>query len=344
MPPSDKRIPIVALCGFLGAGKTTTLNHILREENGRKIAVIVNDFGSINVDSMLITSQTENTMRLSNGAICCATGEDSVEEVIERLAHKHSIIELIIIEASGAAEPSHMAYALSKLRNRYTKFDSLVYVVDGAEFKQTAEEHPDLPKHLEIADCIILNKVDSISEKQRKELRTVIEFASPEALVLESSFGKIDTGLLLGFIKDENRQRQLQLLAGHDDEDDHHHHEHIHDAMVTNTIELKSPLDPELLFQLLDNPPRGIYRLKGWVDFGMKGMGQTFIIQMVGRRWRMHLYKDSRILEDSQLLVIGSKKLNMDDLKKRLDSCIDKNPDDVTAKTMVDVFKYDTEY
>lgn len=350
MELENSKIPIIALCGFLGAGKTTLLNHILQNQNGRKIAVVINDFGSINVDSMLITSQTEDTVELSNGSICCVVGEGGIDEVIGSIAQKYSIIDIIIIEASGAAEPTHLVQQLTALRNDYAQFDSLLYVVDGHEFANTQEQHPEIAEHIKSADCIVLNKMDSVDDEQKQQLKDLIGLISPRAFVVESSYGKVDVESLLGAIDGKGLEEggsgtQLSLTATDDHDHDHHHdHSHIHDSLTTNTFESTKPMDPKLLLQFFDNPPAGLYRLKGWIDFGKKGMDLTFIVQMVGSRWQMHLHRGNEEFDGTQLLLIGNKDVDESAMLKRLEDCVDQNPDGVTKDTMIDIFKYDTEF
>src|SRR3989337_2768332 len=102
----DRKIPILALTGFLGAGTTSLLNYIRTENKGLKMGVIVNDFGAINIDSMLVARQTDSQLELSNGCIYCAAEDSGLDDAIGQLAHSGSLLDYIVIEASGLAEPS----------------------------------------------------------------------------------------------------------------------------------------------------------------------------------------------------------------------------------------------
>ena len=348
MDADDSHIPIIALCGFLGAGKTTLLNHILATQNGRKIAVIVNDFGSINVDSLLITSQTADMMRLSNGTICCATGEDGIEETVARLAHEYSVIDMIIIEASGAAEPVHLVQSLTRLRNKYAQFDSLLYVVDAHEYQKTVNQHPEMIDHIESADCIVLNKLDSVNAVALEKIKDRIAEISPTAVIVESSFGRVDVENLLGELNSQTSKKTasnkaVQLSLAPSSEKDHHSHAHIHDKLISTTFYSEESMDPQLLMKFFDDPPKGLYRLKGWIDFGAKGMDCTFNVQLVSSRWRMHIYKGAVTFAGTELLLIGSKDMDEVSVMKKLRACIDKNPDTINKETMVDIVKYDKE-
>ena len=98
-----KKTPVIILAGFLGSGKTTTLNHILRSSNGKKIGVIVNDFGEVNIDSLLVSRQTDNTMELSGGCICCQMNDGGLDEILATFSHPISNIDSIVIEGRGIA-------------------------------------------------------------------------------------------------------------------------------------------------------------------------------------------------------------------------------------------------
>lgn len=134
----------MAIVGFLGSGKTTLLNHILNENQGLKIGVIVNDFGDINIDSMLVARQTDQELELSNGCICCTLEGNSLDDAIGQLAHAGSTIDYIVIEASGLAEPKELLRLLVNSKNDYARFDSLVAVVDASNVLDTKKNIQDL--------------------------------------------------------------------------------------------------------------------------------------------------------------------------------------------------------
>ena len=105
---AKKQIPVIVVAGFLGSGKTTLLNHLLRNNDGVRIGVIVNDFGSVNIDSMMVAGQVDSMVSLSNGCLCCAVDVSDMDEMLNKLAHRQSGIDVIVIEASGLAEPRNM--------------------------------------------------------------------------------------------------------------------------------------------------------------------------------------------------------------------------------------------
>ncbi len=115
---AKKRIPVVIVAGFLGSGKTTLLNHVLRNNRGVRVGVIVNDFGAVNIDSMMVAGQVDSMVSLSNGCMCCAVDVSDMDEMLDRLAHPASQIDVIIVEASGLAEPRNMIRLVLGSTNR----------------------------------------------------------------------------------------------------------------------------------------------------------------------------------------------------------------------------------
>jgi G3E family GTPase len=146
-----KRIPVVVVAGFLGSGKTTLLNHLLTTARGTRIGVVVNDFGAIGIDAMTVAGQVDSTVSLSGGCLCCAV---DVTELDGMLARLDSQVDVIVVEASGLAEPQAMVKLVLGSENPRIAYGGLVLLVDAAEFPD------DLARHLKVADLVVLNKVD----------------------------------------------------------------------------------------------------------------------------------------------------------------------------------------
>lgn len=159
---APRSIPVVIVAGFLGSGKTTLLNHLLHNNGGTRIGVIVNDFGSVNVDAMMVAGQVDSMMALSNGCLCCAVDVSDMDEMLNRLAHRRSEIDVIVVEASGLAEPRNMIRLVLGSENPYITYGGLVMLVDGAEYQSSRQRHPELDQHVAIADLVVLNKTDRI--------------------------------------------------------------------------------------------------------------------------------------------------------------------------------------
>ncbi|MWV39870.1 GTP-binding protein [Natrialba sp. INN-245] len=261
------RIPVAVVSGNLGAGKTTLLNHLL-ERTDRRIAVLVNDMGDVNVDAALLEDETDlardGIAELSNGCICCEL-QDDLETEVRRLARGYDFDQLVV-ESSGISEPAPVARLFttgSAAAERY-EVDSLVTVVDASllldavegrslerETPPDAEDRPLsdlLVEQLEFSNFVLLNKADLLDADDLDRLETIVEALQPDTEIHRTTFSEIDPSRLLGrelFDPDElgdlpGWQRALEHARehghlddhgdhGHDDHDEHGHSDHGHD-------------------------------------------------------------------------------------------------------------------
>ncbi|MCR5217165.1 GTP-binding protein, partial [Treponema sp.] len=247
---AKKLTPITLLCGYLGAGKTTLMNKVLTNQQGYKVAVIVNDIGEVNVDAKLIAdgakiTDTSSIVPLTNGCICC-TLKSQLSQNIENII-KSGKFDYIMIEASGVCEPMPIAQELQTIRNGVV--DNVVGVVDAArlvdEFAggdkllhkdDIGEEDIEslLVQQIEFCSTLIINKKDLVSEDEFKKVRKVIEVLHPGVKVIETSHGDVPVAEILStgsFDFDEVYSsagwcKKLSEDEDHDeDEHEHHHHE-----------------------------------------------------------------------------------------------------------------------
>ena len=253
------KVPMTLLCGYLGAGKTTLMNKVLTNQEGYKVAVIVNDIGEVNVDAKLIAdgakiTDTSDIVPLTNGCICC-TLKSALAQNIENLI-KTGKYDYIMIEASGVCEPMPIAQELELIKNG--KLDNVVGVVDAArlvdEFaggdkllakEAIGEEDIEslLVQQIEFCSTLIINKKDLVTEDQFKKVRKVIEVLHPGVKIIETSHGDVPVKDILatGSFDFETVYgsagwcKQLEEGEIDDDDDDeheeheHHHHEHEHE-------------------------------------------------------------------------------------------------------------------
>lgn len=324
----------MAIVGFLGSGKTTLLNHILRENHGLKIGVIVNDFGDINIDSMLVARQTDQQLELSNGCICCSLEGNSLDDAIGQLAHIGSTIDYIVIEASGLAEPSELLKLLVNSKNDHARFDSMVAVIDASNVLDTKEKHPSFMEQLSMSDIMILNKVDLVTPKLLKEIEGYLGFVNPKAHIIHATNGAVDSRLLLSPEEHTHSREQLSLAVQDGD-----HSEHLHHTYQKVSYSTDRPIDPKLWEEFVSILPSSIYRAKGFLYFGMKGLEQKFLFQMVGARNSMKIDEWLGNRPKTDLVFIGTE-INEIELTKDLDALIDKTPDDLSNDTIMDVLAY----
>ena len=258
-------VPITLLTGYLGAGKTTLINHVLTNQEGYKVAVIVNDIGEINIDAELIqkggvvAEGSNDLVPLSNGCICCTLNVDLMKQIVELI--KSGKFDYILIEASGICEPLPIAqsiYALQEQTKAYgipqiCRLDNLVTVVDAArlvyEFgsgdslvKDDIEENDIenlLVQQIEFCNTIIINKVDCVEKEELEKVKKVVRALQPNAKIIETNYAKVDVKDILDtnsfdFEKVATSAGWVQELERedneHEDEEGHHHeHEHEHE-------------------------------------------------------------------------------------------------------------------
>ncbi|MEM6997387.1 MAG: GTP-binding protein [Patescibacteria group bacterium] len=332
-------IPILLLTGFLGSGKTTLLNHLLSNKQGLKVGVIVNDFGEINIDAMLVSAQTDEQLDLSNGCICCSVDEGELDDAISKLAHRGSTLDYIIIEASGLAEPAELATMLRLMKNEYAHFDTLVSVVDAENFEKNNKAHGKAVGDLQISDIVIINKIDLIDEQKLDEIRAGIAMVNDKARIIESEQGKVDFRLLLD-LPEKVSATQLELGDAHHHDHHDHDHQHLHDKFESISFNPTEPLNPKIFEDWAGSLDTNIFRAKGIIYFGMKGAEQKFIFQSVGTRYQLKLdewhYGET---PGTHIVVIGLD-LEKDGVQKQLDQLVDKNPTDINQDTLMDIFKY----
>lgn len=260
----NKIVPITVLTGYLGAGKTTLINHVLTNQEGYKVAVIVNDIGEVNIDAELIQKggivkeEDKNLVPLSNGCICCTLKTDLMQQIVDII--KTGKFDYILIEASGVCEPLPIAQTITVLSEQTMQYglpkicrlDNIVTVVDAArlvyEFgsgekllnENLEEEDIEnlLIEQIEFCNTIIINKVDEVSKEELNKVKAVIKALQPVAQIIETNYAKVDVKEIIDtnnfdFEKASSSPAWVKELErddneNEDDEDNHKEHEHSH--------------------------------------------------------------------------------------------------------------------
>jgi G3E family GTPase len=269
---ASSRLPVAVIGGYLGAGKTTLLNRLLAEDHGMKLAVLVNDFGSVNIDAALIASRDGRTISLTNGCVCCTIG-DNLGLALHDLAGRADGPDGIVIEASGVADPGRIAdYATSHPR---LALDSIVVVADAETIRQRAGDSyvGDLVRlQLAAADVIVLSKTDLLDGETCRQAAGWIEAEVPGARLLTAP----DIGLFTRLLLMEAVAAARPAPSGRD-----------HGQMfATWTFSRAQPLDGAALRETIAALPPAVVRAKGIVRL-TDAPSHRFVLQLVGRRWSL---------------------------------------------------------
>ncbi|MET7762749.1 CobW family GTP-binding protein [Streptomyces sp. NPDC005393] len=339
---ATQRIPVILITGFLGSGKTTMLNHLMRDSTDTRIGVIVNDFGSINIDALAVAGQVDSMIPIENGCLCCAADASEMDDMLERLTDPDLRIDVVVVEASGLAEPQSMIRTLLSSTNERIVYGGLIEVVDAAEFASTRELHPELDRHVRAADLVVLNKTDRVGEEERQRLLETVGAIAPGLPVLTAEHGRVDPGLLFDHRPRhtvEERFRQLSFADvcadGHDE-----HSRHLHAAYESVEFTSSEPLNPRRVMEFLDSRPAGLYRVKGFLHFAGAGQDQKFTLHAVGSflRFRASPWERGE-LRTTQLVMIGTG-IDADALTKRVTQCVETSPEEIGEQHMMGVLRY----
>ncbi|MFF5988962.1 CobW family GTP-binding protein [Prauserella flavalba] len=337
---AKRRVPVVIVAGFLGSGKTTLLNHLLSNTRGVRIGVVVNDFGSVNVDALSVAGQVDSMLSLDNGCLCCAVDTAGMDAMLTKLTSAD--LDLVVIEASGLAEPRSLVRLVLASTDPLVEYGGLIELVDAAEFETTRARHPELDEHVRLADLVVLNKLDRVGGADAAERVTALvrELAGPTP-VLPTEHGRIDPELLFDPVRgSEPVARQLSFDDLREDCDTHDNcHEHAHAAYDTLTV-TAGALHPRRFAAFLEGRPGGLYRMKGTVYFGVPGHRQRFTLHTVGAYTR--LVRGAWGAGDerrTELVLIGSG-IDPHALRAQLRACEEPEPDAVDEQSMLPVLRY----
>ncbi|CAB3897467.1 CobW family GTP-binding protein [Achromobacter anxifer] len=303
-PQGGERIALTVVGGFLGAGKTTLLNHVLSASR-RRAAVLVNDFGPVDIDAGLIAQRSDQVIRLANGCVCCSMA-GGLDDALARVLALDPLPEWIVIEASGVSDPGRIAQV--GMADPMLQLEGVVVLADAANVRTLAQDPllaDTLLRQLRAADLLVLNKTDLVSDEERASVRQWLHAASQGAAMMEAREGRVDLGHLLGegaaghFAPHDCAGGACGHPAHHLTQPPTHQptHQPTHPPTQPRGGLQDDPdhpfqswlwrapalVDADRLASRLREAPRQLLRAKGWVRTDRHGL---VLVQLAGRRVR----------------------------------------------------------
>jgi G3E family GTPase len=268
-------VPVTVIGGYLGAGKTTLVNHLLRDADGLRLAVLVNDFGALPIDRDLIVGGDGDTLEISGGCICCSYGSDLMEALLD-LPRRRPGIDRVLIETSGVALPGMVASAIGLLQGY--ALDGIVVLADAETVRMQAADAyigDTITRQLAAADLVILNRCDLVTETARDETMRWVEAEAPTGRVIPAERSRVPAELVLGVRGGgESASNVLRTPGG------------VAASVLYESIELRpdGAVDVDRLARTLTVPDSGVLRAKGCLR---DKDGRLVILQVVGRRFEI---------------------------------------------------------
>ena len=302
----DRKIPVTVITGYLGSGKTTLLNHILTGQQGRKVAVIVNEFGEVGIDGQLIVrDDDEQLIEFNNGCLCCTVRGDLIE-TITKLQERAGELDAIIIETTGLADPAPVAstFFVSEEIRASTRLDSFVTVVDVVNLEKNLAQSVEAQEQVAFADIVLVNKVDLASEEAVARVERTVRSLNPLATIHRTEQGVIDLALILNsnaFQLEAKLQVDPEFLGDH---------EHEHDPAIASFVLRESrPIDMNRFMSwitpLLQEQGDRVLRTKG--VFNAHSFKERVVFQsvrMLTTMSRFNLWEEG-LVRQTEFVVIG---------------------------------------
>ena len=297
-------IPFTVIGGFLGSGKTTLLNHLLAQSSGIRFAVLVNDFGDLNIDESLISSHDGQTISLANGCVCCSISNDFNQTVIN-LVKRIEEFDQVVVEASGVSEPDRIM-DIARLDPELSP-NGIVVLVDAEEIQKHAGNsyvRSVVVKQLQTAELLIVNKTDLVSREKLALLEIWLEDVSPNAIRLKTSGGDVPVQMIFGVkIKGNRFSDKADDETNRTDDSNYSHHNHQFKSLALNS---SKKLNRNTFEIWCDALPPSVIRGKGILYFGDEP-GNSWVWQKVGGK--SSIKKFSGNSSNSDLVLIGTSEM-----------------------------------
>jgi G3E family GTPase len=331
---ADKTLPVVILGGYLGVGKTTLLNRLLREQHGLRLAVLVNDFGGVNVDAALVESSDGETIALTNGCICCGMADGFIQ-VLYRLREQADRLDGVVVETSGVADPA-MTAAYATLPG--FRPAAVIVLADAERVQKQGRDSligKSIHRQLKAADVVVVTKGDLAGTENTAAVVAWIKSTLPEARVIASPAGQAPISLLFDAIAAESEHdmqvqhsRQMPDPAhgsgshgsgshgsgshgsgshGSEGEQGYEHEHENHDTLYERAMAApQRALSERELRQWYAALPDDVLRVKGWVQLhDGSGTVAPALVQGVGRRLEITPTKQGAFPQDALLVLLG---------------------------------------
>ena len=291
------QLPFTVIGGYLGAGKTTLLNHLLTQTQGRRMAVLINDFGDVNIDASLITEHDGETMSLANGCLCCSL-VNGFAAAIHEVLRREDAFDHLVIEASGVADPAKIA----QYGQMYElPLDSILVMVDAEQIRTQADNvyvGDTVLRQLQQADVLILNKTDLIDVDSVAEVKQWLSERAPKTPILETRHAEVPHEIVFGHPRESSPRNLMRHQAFHEG------------AFQSWTLRSSKPLTRSAIQQFAESLDEDIYRAKGFV-YLKDDPARRYLYQQVGNRWSLTpgpAWEPSK--EETVVVVIGRPRQN----------------------------------
>lgn len=305
-------VPVILLTGYLGAGKTTVLNRLLRRPDSR-IGVVVNDFGDLNIDAGLVAGQVDDVYSIAGGCLCCLDDDTTLEDALGSLSRPQLGLDVIVVEASGVAEPLILARMVSRMGHHRFHLGGVIDVVDAQLHLDTVDTEAMPPVRYAATTLVLVNKLDRLPAERRERavaaVRARVHARNPRALVLGTAHGIVDPALLFdsgwrsrdwaertrgrGSPAPDEGQGELPILDLLRDACEARDADDVRDATgdldavahrhaQSLTVTVPGSVDAAALVDFLEDLPVGVHRVKGVVRVDDGGRRRAFTVQAVG--------------------------------------------------------------
>jgi len=348
---SREAVPVILLTGYLGAGKTSLLNHLLRHPEAR-IGVVVNDFGELNIDAGLVVGQVDEPFSISGGCICCLSDDSSLEDALVAMTDSRLRLDAIIVEASGFAEPLTLARMVTRMGRHRFRLGGVIDVVDAPMHFRTVDTTELPPLRYAATTLVLVNKLDQVPAGEREAaveaVRDRVHQRNPRVIVIGTHHGRLDPALIFdpGQGERDHRRRgggeaggepiqpelpirellrQAYAEAADDqsgEDEEAMPHRHAQSVTITGT----GPADPDAVMDFVEDLPAGVYRVKGTVRVaeGAGRRSRAFGVQAVGPN--VYVADGSRLQAptgDGSVLVVIGEDFDEDAVRRRLISALE---------------------